>query len=1116
MSLRYIFGKTGSGKTTQCINEITQKDSMSKTLLYIVPEQFSMESERLLTAASENGVIINTSVFSFRHLAYHLIGKNGAKGKAMLDDVSKAMLVRKITYSLGDKLEFFGKSLDKQGFTDNMCSAIGELIRYNVTPDIIAASIDTMEEGNLKMKLKDTELIYREYIKWLSRDYVSKDDILELLAEYIPNSGMCNDEIWLDGFMGFTPQEYCVIERLMECAERVNIAININSDKISYSQLEPFDPYYKTKFTINRLTALAERKGIKIEKPLYLDKNHRQRDKALIHLSENYMSYMPKAYKGIPKSIEIYKGADKYSEIDFVCRSIVKLVRDKGWRYGDIAVISGSPDYEMALCHSLNRHGIPNFLDRRRSIMSHPLTELILSAVDIASTNFGNDAVFRFLKTGYAPVDENDVFNIENYVLANGIKGYMWKNKEWIYGFGKDFDYNEINGFKNKVVTLLSPLTDNIAYNRKYRVREIAQRVFELIGSIEADKRHNEIIEQNERDNDLSSAMVNRSVWDMIADVFQKAVAILGDERVTPKEFSRIIRAGLSTATIGVIPAVQDMLVVGDIGRTILPEVRAVFMLGVNEGSVPSYKEVKGIFNDREREYLTANAFEVAPDSIHEINSERFEIYTCMAKPRDYICITYATGNTKGDRLTPSAVIFKILDIFKDMEVKSIEALSLDVSDITAESSAFDMLIGQISKGGELSPLYRDIYSYFSKNDGYSQRLEYVMQGISKQEETEYLDESLTQSIYPDNIFSSISRLETFAKCPFSFFMKYIIKARERLVYEIKPRDAGNIYHYVLEDFSKELASGDKDWRTLDRAEIDSIVDAGVDKIIAQMGTDILSSTARYKQLTQRVKRILGRSIWAISEQIKEGYFEPLGYEIGFGPHEKLPPIIIELNNGRKMMMTGRIDRVDIMEKDGKVYTKIIDYKSSDRDISLTDLYYGIQLQLPMYIDAFVRSGKRTEKKDYVPAGMFYFHINDPVIDALPADSVEKAAEYLLNKYSLKGIILEDENVYKAMDKAIDTDEAAKASSIRSIMKAAAVSDSEFNELRKFVNNTVRDIGNDITSGNVSVRPLLSSRVCDYCPYDEICRYKYGRGAERDENCSSKNVWEKIRERNEK
>ena len=1114
MSLRYILGKTGSGKTTQCINEITEKDPVGNTLLYIVPEQFSMESERLLTAASDKGVIINTGVFSFRHLAYRLINKNGTKGKVMLDDVSKVMLVRKIAYSLSDKLVFFGKSLDKQGFTDSICSTIGELIRYNVTVDIIDSSLEGMDEGNLKMKLKDIGLIYREYMGYLNREYISKDDVLNLLAEYIKDSGICNDEIWIDGFMGFTPQEYSVIEKLMECAVRVNVTLNINRDKTYYSKPDPFDPYYKTKSTINRLTSLAEKKGIKIEKPLYLEKNHRQKDKALIHLSENYLSYVPKPYRGAAESIRIYKGADKYSEIDLVSRSIVKLVRDKGYRYKDIAVILGSEEYEMTLCRSLNKHGIPNFLDRRRSIMSHPLTEFIISAVDIASTNFGNDAVFRFLKTGYAPVDENEVFNIENYVLANGIKNYMWKNKEWTYGFGSDFDHDEINCFKDKVVSLLSPFTEKILYNRKYSLREIAASVFELIGSLEADKRHSDIIKQNETEGDISSAVINRSVWNMIVDVFEKAVAILGDEKIYPKEFSRILKTGLSTATIGVIPEVQDMLIVGNIGRTILPSVKALFMVGVNEGCVPSYKEVKGIFNDREREYLSANAFEVAPDSIQEINSERFEIYSCMAKPSQSLCLTYALRDPKGEELMPSAVIFKILDIFKDVKAENIEDIETDADDITTEETAFDMLISQISEGKELSPLYRDIYGYMKNSERYSKRLEYVMRGIARQADMEYLEEKITQSLFPDSIFSGISRLETFAKCPFSFFMKYIIKANERAVYEIKPRDTGNIYHCVLEDFSKELRESRRNWRELDKNEIESIVDNSVDKIASEMGTDILSSTARCRQLTQRVKRILSRSIWALSEQIKEGYFEPLGYEIGFGPDEKLPPIVIELNNGRKMVMTGRIDRVDIMEKDGKVYTKIIDYKSSDRDISLTELYYGIQLQLPVYIDAFVRSGKNIGNKDLVPAGMFYFHINDPVTDALPVDSTEKAAEMLLDKYSLKGIILEDENVYRAMDK--ETDGKTRAKGIHGIMKAASVTDSEFTELREFVNNIVKDIGNEITAGNVSISPLTSSHVCDYCPYDEICRHKYGMGTERENVCSSKNVWEKIRERNKK
>lgn len=1115
MSLRYILGRTGSGKTAQCIKEITEKDNMYNTLLYIVPEQFSMESERLLVSANKRGTIINTSVFSFRHLAYHLIGRFGSKGKAMLDDVSKAMLVRKIAYSLADRLVFFGKSIDKQGFIDELCDTIGEFLHYSVTPSMIMTALENMEEGNLKMKLSDILLIYEKYTLYLEKDYISKDDVLDMLAEYIADSGMCSDEIWIDGFMGFTPQEYKVIAKLLQCAKRVNITLDINSGRTSYSELNPFDPFYKTKYTVNRLTRLAGEMGVKIEKPLYLSENHRQKDRALKHLSENYLSYIPQKYSDKTDSIEIYKGADKYSEIDFVCRNVIKLVRDKGLCYKDIAVIAGASEYEIPLCHSLNKYGIPTFLDKRRSIMSHPLTEFIISAIDIAAAGFGS--VFRLLRTGYADIDEEDVFEIENYVIANGIKGYMWKKDEWKYGFyeSSPFDRDNINSIKDRIIDILSPFTDNIRPNKKYSVREITKQLFEFLRTSGAEEVHNNIIAKNQEDNDIAEADINTGVWNTIAEILEKAVSILGDEKVTAREYSRIVKSGLSTATIGLVPALQDMLIVGDIGRTILPNVKAVFMLGVNEGYVPSYRETRGIFNDSEREYLNANAFEVAPDSIQEINSERFEIYSCMAKPSEYLCLTYATGNIKGDGLTASPVIFKILDIFENMEVRSIDEQILGVDDITAKEPAFDMLIAELSKGGKLSPVYRDIYNCLEKDKEYSQRLGSVLKGIAEQADVEYLDKRLADSIYSDSVYSSVSRLESFAKCPYSFFMKYIIKAEERAVYEIKPRDTGNLYHYVLEDLSRHLRENNTDWRSLDSNKISEIIDKSVDNITADMGTDILTSTARYRQLIKRVKRILKRSVWAMAQQIKEGCFEPLGYEIGFGPNEKLPPIVIELNNGRKMVMTGKIDRVDIMESDGKVYTKIIDYKSSDKNISLPELYYGVQMQLPMYIDAFVKSSKRVTGKDYVPAGMFYFHINDPVVSALPTDSLDKIAELVFEDCSLKGVILEDENVYRAMDMDIEINEKTKAKDIHSIFKAEAVSAEDFDHLRQFVVNAARDIGGEMTRGNVRVEPLLYSGVCDYCPYGGICRYEYGRGMEREEDCSHKNVWEKIRQRNE-
>ncbi len=1107
MSLRYILGGTGSGKTAQCIKEITEKDDADRTLLYIVPEQFSMESERLLLAANKRHTIVNTNVFSFRHLAYHIISKFGRNGKAMLDDVSKAMLVRKIAYSLADKLVFFSKSVDKQGFIDELCDTIGELMHYSVTPSMISSAIENMAEGNLKMKLSDILLIYESYIGYLKRDYISSDDILDILAEHIEESSMCKDEIWIDGFMGFTPQEYNVIGHLLKSGKRVTVTLDMNSSAISYGTPDPFDPFYKTKCTVNKLTALASEVGTKIEKPLWLGGIKGDKNKELMYLAQNYLSYSPVKYTGNTEAIHIYKGRDMYSEIDLVCGKIVSLVRDKGMRYKDIAVITGSSEYEIPLCHSLNKYDIPNFLDRRRSIMSHSLTEFVISAIDIAATDYGGDSVFRFLKTGYADIDEDSVFEIENYVIANGIKGYMWKRGDWKYGFYEKspFDHDSINNIKERILDILSPLTDNIRPNKKYSVREITKLLFDLIDSWGAAKRHSDIIQRNKEDNDLSEADINTGVWNTIAETMEKTVSILGDEIVSPKEYSAIVRSGLSAATVGVVPALQDMLIIGDIGRTILPNVKAVFMLGVNEGNVPSYRETRGIFNDSEREYLSSNAFEVAPGSIQEINSERFEIYNCLAKPSEYLCITYATGSISGDGLTASPIVFRILDMFKDMEVRSIEDKEIGPKDIASKEQAFGMLVSRLSEGGELPPVYKDIYSYLKKDEIYGKRIEFLLRSTAEQADTGYLNDKVLRGIYPDSIYSGVSRLETFARCPYSFFLKYIIKAEEREVYEIKPRDTGSLYHYVLEDISEKLRKSDTNWRSLEAGEIQSMVDKSVESITADMGMDILKSTARYKQLTQRVKRIIGRSVWALSEQIKEGLFEPLGYEIGFGPDEKLPPIVIELDKGRKMVMTGRIDRVDVMVSEEKVYTRIIDYKSSDKDVSLTDLYYGIQLQLPIYIDAFVKSSKRVTGKDYVPAGIFYFHINDPVINSLPVDSAERIAELMLESYSMKGIVLNNEKVSGAMDKE----------GHGGIFKAAAFSDKEFGGLLELALSTAKDIGNEMIRGNVKVEPLASSGVCGYCPYGSICRRSSGRGQDREEDTDRRSVYERIREKNE-
>lgn len=1107
MALRFLIGAAGTGKTEYCMKEIITAQSAHRgRQIFLVPEQYTSQAERDLTARTERKGILTAEVLSFGRLAHQFFAKNGLNRAVILGDVGKQMALQKILLEQRDDLPYFCHMMDKNGFVSRLGKTITEFFRYRVTPE----QLETMsnQEGlshSVQDKCRDMASIYRRYEEFLSETYLTGDTTLSLLEEKLASSAAFKDtEIWLDGFYGFTPQEYGVIAQLLRLCKRVSITLPMDEHSYFASSLPPAAPFFEPHLTKQKLVSLAEEMGIAMEFPVFFKENHRAKTPALTFLERNYFYGY---YKKSPdhEGIHICSCATRESEMAYAAGQILSLVREQGLRYRDIAIVTNAMSaYEKGLKGILSEAGIPCFVDSRRDIASHPLIGLVNSLLECVVYDFRYESVFSYLKTGLTPMAQEDMDILENYVLAYGIKDYKWKKDVWAYGFqpGQEAEQAYLNDLRAQVMTPFAPL---LALKRKKNLPlwDWVTALVVQLDTLGIAEKLTALSEAAAAKGNAAKAEEHRQIWQILMDVLQKAVEILGDAPMSLDTFARILSAGLEESSMGLIPPTADSLLVGDIERSRLPDIKALLVLGVNDGILPAPAENTGIFTETEREALTTAGMELAPDGKRKLFEEQFLIYRGLTKPSHALYLTYANGDTEGKALFPSSLIARIAKMYPTLTEERDDTLPL--SSLTP-GGCFHQLGTQMRKHVEespMEPLWQDIYSYFATTPQWQQRLSLLRQGFSVHDRRQKLSPKTAKSLYGKNILSSVSRLERFAACPFAYFAEYGLKARPRQLYQLRTPDLGNLFHQVLEQFAATLKKDGISWQTLTQEETERRMDAAVDEAAPHLGNEILLDSAANRYLIKRLKRISRRAGWTLVRHIQSGMFEPAGYEVGFGPHEALPPIVIGMSDGSKLILRGKIDRIDLLDAEGNKFVKIIDYKSGTKAFDFQDIYYGLQLQLLLYLDAYL---KNHGTDSYRPGGVFYFRITDPTQTVTEEMSAEEIEKLLYSKMQMSGLVLENETVIKAMDEVfVDPVSGGMRLGASDIIplkytkkgtptaSSLLATEEEYNALMAFTAKRAAAIGESMKSGIITPAPYRkqNSTPCDYCVFSSICRYEY-------------------------
>lgn len=1130
MAVRLLAGRTGSGKTNQCIEEIQNKlleNPEGNPIIYLVPDQMTfLSDQRLVTAEGIDGMF-RAQVYSFTRLAWRVLQETGGISRSHIDSVGINMLIRKIIEDNKDELILFQKVVEKNGFISQVEQLITEFRRYCVTKEELAAKRQDISASNdtkaLEDKLHDLELIYTKFEENMIGKYIDGEDYFRLLANSISASSYLQKaEIYIDGFYSFTPQEYLIIQQLMNVCK--NVTITFTLDKIyKYELPNELDLFRMPGETCQIIYSMAEQLGLEIKETV-LKGQKRSNHKSLKHLEAQFDSRPSSPYRG-ETAVNFAESVNKRAEIEGIAREILKLIRQNNYRYRDFSLLARNmTEYQHIIETIFVDYQIPFFIDQKTTMNFHPLIELIRSSFEIFETNWRYEPVFRAIKTELLfPLHETTnslrekVDKLENYCIAYGIKGEKWTKKDrWKYKriFGLEMEQGVQTDGEQKVEQELNDLRFALSeqlirlagrLKRGKTVRDKCEAVYMFLEELEVPKKLEVWKTELELSGELVKAEEHDQAWNSVVDLLDQYVEILGDEKISNKQFAKVLDAGLDTLRFSLVPPALDQVLIADLEQSRLDHIKAAFVIGLNEGVFPSKFADEGIFADSDRENLIQTGIKIAPTSKTRLLDEEFLAYKAFTIPSDYLYITYSLANDEGKSLLPSIYIKRLRELFPDAKTSYYMADPKDLSEsgqlecAVQWKTSLSYLIGQLQLKKRHYAIYDfwwDVYNAYMDNPEWKETATKVFSSLTYQNRTSDLTAETTLDLYGNTITASVSRMELFQSCPFSHFANHGLRLKERQVFRLEAPAIGDLFHAALKIIAETVMQDNILWSDLTREQCERLAKDAVNILAPKLQNEILLSTNRHHYIKRKLEQIISRASYILSEHAKLSGFSPVDLELEFGPKGKIPPLTFGLKNGRKMDLVGRIDRVDKGEVDNEVFLRVIDYKSSAHELNMNEVYYGLSLQMLTYLDLIITNSSLLVEKEAHPAGVLYFHVHNPILTSKKILTLEEIEEELLKKFKMNGLMLGEEKVINLMDVTLEKGDSAIVPAGLKIdgtltKRSKVATKEEFGYLQRFVRNKYLEIGNSITEGKVDIAPyrLKEKTPCTFCAFKSVCQF---------------------------
>jgi len=1090
MSLQFILGNSGFGKTTYIYNKII-KDSMEHPEMRyycIVPEQFTLQTQRDFVLMHPRKGILNIDVLSFQRLAYHVLDEVGMSGRMILEETGKNIVLRKLAKEHEEELQVLGRNLKKLGYISEVKSLISELMQYQVTPELLDEMIEkTGSRELLSKKLKDVQVLYRAFLDYMGKEYMTSDQVLQVLNEVLDRSEKLKDSvIVLDGFTAFNPVQLHLVQGLAKIAKQVYVTVTIDSREEPYSALQKTDLFYLSKKTIQSVTAAVKDIGVNIDPPILLEgKDHHRFEQSedLLFLEQHLFRGGKAVFREKPQNIHIKEYRTAMEEISDAAVHIRRLVRVSGYRYGEIAVVLGNVEYQEHVSRIFSRFDIPAFIDEKRNALSHPFVEFLRAFLKMIEENFSYETVFRYLRSGFSGISTEGTDILENYCLALGIRGLKKYSEKWIR-FSKNMTDDELQRVNEIRVKFYDSVKD-AAFILKDKNESITRKctvLYEFLEKLEVEK---QLAIKEEEFLDAGDAVMAKEyhqIFRIIMELLEKYVELLGEETISLEDFSELLDAGFAEVKVGVIPPGSDRVVVGDMERTRLKDVKVVFLLGMNEGNIPKSITGGGILSQMEREYLEEHQTSLAPTAKEQVYLQKFYIYYVLTKASKQIYLSYPATDFHGTALRPSYLREVFQKLYPALEVMQKQPESIE--NIELEVQGLDYLTEKLSAEEKDAEELGHLMAWYEKSPKFQIHFEKLWKQLLKGDAETTIGAAVAKAMYGEGNTYSVTRLEKYASCAYAHFLQYGLRLKEREVYEFAAVDMGNLLHCAVELFARKVDKGSYDWFTLEDKIREKLAEECVEEVITDYRNTLLFDSSRNEYMIARMQRLVKRAVWAMTEQIKKGVFVP----------EKLEaPFYIKEGN---VSLHGRIDRIDTYEEDDKVYVRVMDYKSGAASFDLTALYNGLQLQLAVYLNAAVALEKKDHAgKTIIPAGLFYFPMKDPMVSSEADMDDSDVTDALFKELAMEGVCNADSDIIHYMDKDCGTKSKMLPVSFNkdgSLSKTSkVVSTEQFGLLEEFVKQKTASLGADIMEGIISVNPYESGQktACDYCAYKGICGF---------------------------
>ena len=1112
MSVRFLLGASGSGKSRQIYNEIIQASikEPERNFYLIVPEQYTMEAQRELVTMHPAGGMMNIDAIGMNRLAYRVFDELGISTGQVLEDFGKSMLIKKILCEQQDTLQVYGSYYDKLGFVDEMKSMMSEIFQYNIKQDTIDEIMEQIPEDSVVAgKMQDIRHIYEEFEAFAGERYIVAEQLVELLTRHVGQSKLvCGSSLYFDGFTGFTPVQLELVEKLMTCADDLTFSFTLDDRDQKYEHIKDYELFYLTKTTIKKLTEAAAAAGVEIESPVVLPGTINYRlgeNRELFFLERNLFRSPYQKWKQPLERIHLTATGDAQDEIVFVASTIRRLVREEGYRYKDIAIVAGDLEQASHIYERvMDEYEIPVFIDANACLKANPCAETIRSVLAVLADDFSYDSVFRFLKAGMTDLSFEDIELLENYALKRGVRGYSRWNRAVSENYEKTSPVN-VEEIRQAFMKMFGDIRKVFA-DKKAVTKDYVEALYDFLLQIhmyeKLEARKNELYEENR----INEGDAYGQIFEKTVRLFDKIEELLGDTKMSVKEFYEIVDTGLSDIEVGVVPPTVDRVLIGDITRSRLNHIKVLFFTSVNDGIVPKAPKKGRILSDRDRDILSDCGLELAPSDKQNSYIEQFYIYTILTKPSDHLYISYHKLSASLESMRPSYLLGRISSIFPSLQAEEYDAASCMPDTVNRSLSRILRTEEDDSEDAESRILTRIL-----TEKGFARELTAIYKGRTYRNVAEQLPPETIALLYGRYLHASVSKLELYARCGFAYFLKYGLRLKEREMYQVDVRNVGVILHSVMEGLFKQVRdTRNNDWENFPEDERMLMVTELVNRAAEESAGDFFEDNARNAYMLQMIERMAQTSAGMLQKHIRLGSMKPGMLEKTFdSAKDEVGSYLFELPNQIRMSINGKIDRVDVEEEDGTVYIKVIDYKSSTRKLSLEEVLNGEQLQLVTYSAIAYEIEKMIyPDKNIQIAGLLYYSFDDPVIEIESSEidtdteqpefsDQEKLDAERMEKMKLQGFVNESPAVIQKMDHTCNQSLPVKLDKNGDIKKSEnVVSADQIRTIMELTRENIEELGSQIAEGKIAIEPYKnkSNTGCDYCEFKNICHFDVKNG----------------------